>query len=73
MKNWESCNSVERDPEKVSGEWLFRDTRVTVSTFFENLKDGASIEQFIEWFPGVKRKQIEDVLDHEVESLKDSA
>ncbi len=71
MKNWESCKSVERNPDKVSGEWIFKDTRIPVSTLFENLKDGASIKQYLEWFPGVRRKQIEDVLDHEVESLKE--
>ncbi|TDI94295.1 MAG: hypothetical protein E2O77_01290 [Caldithrix sp.] len=29
------------------------------------MKDGASLEQFLEWFPGVKRSRIEAVLDFE--------
>ena len=43
--------------------------RVPLSALFENLKDGASIEQFLEWFPGVKRWQVETVLDHEAREL----
>lgn len=72
MEQWEDCNAVERYPDKVSGAWVFRDTRVPVSALFENLRDGASIDQFLEWFPGVKRAQIESVLDHEAMALLDS-
>ena len=72
MSNWESCDAVERHKEKVNGAWIFRGHRVPVSALFENLKDGASIEQFLEWFPGVERRQAESVLDHEVKMLADS-
>lgn len=63
------ARAIERDPEKVSGEWVFRGTRVPLSAFFENLKDGASIDEFLEWFPGVKREQVEAILDHEFAEL----
>ena len=72
MIAWEMCEAVERDPNKVSGVWVFRGTRIPVSALFENLKDGASTEQFLEWFPGVERWQVETVLDHEVKALADS-
>ncbi len=52
---------------------MFRGTRVPVAALFENLKDGASIEQFLEWFPGVERSQVESVLEYEVMTLVDSA
>ena len=65
--------TVDRNPAKVSGEWIFRDTRVPVSALFENLKDGVSIDEFLEWFPGVKREQVIAVLDHEIEELKKAA
>jgi len=39
---------------------------VPVSALFENLKAGASIDQFLEWFQGVDRWQVETVLDHEL-------
>ena len=72
MIAWEMCEAVEHDPNKVSGVWVFRGTRIPVSALFENLKDGASTEQFLEWFPGVERWQVETVLDHEVKALADS-
>ena len=49
MTNWETCPAIERHPGKLSGTWVFRGTRTPVSALFENLKDGASVEQF----PGV--------------------
>ena len=65
MDHWEACDAVERDPEKVSGAWVFRGTRVPVAALFENLRAGASISDFLKWFPGVEREQVEAVLDHE--------
>jgi uncharacterized protein (DUF433 family) len=56
---------LERSPDKVSGAWVFCGTRVPVAAFFENLKDGASVDQFLEWFPGVTRAQVEALLDYE--------
>ena len=69
MKDWSNCDAVERHSDRVSGAWVFRGTRVPVSALFENLKDGASIEQFLEWFPGVERSQVEAVLDYEMMAL----
>ncbi|MGD1908280.1 MAG: DUF433 domain-containing protein [Leptolyngbyaceae cyanobacterium] len=59
MDNGFLLKVLERNPDCVSGAWVFRGTRVPVAAFFENLKDGASIEQFIEWFPGVQQAQVE--------------
>ena len=68
-RDWHTCRAVEQIPGKVSGTWVFRGTRVPVRALFENLRDGASIEDFLSWFPGVQREQVEAVLDHELESL----
>ena len=73
MAVWNQCPAVERDPDKVSGAWLFRGTRVPVASLFENLRDGATAEQFLDWFPGVERWHVESVLDHETRSLRDAA
>lgn len=67
--DWNDCPVVERLPGKVSGEWLFRGTRVPVKALFENLEDGARIDDFLEWFPGVTREQVEAVLRHAERSL----
>ena len=64
MIDWSSCPAVERDPERVSGAWIFRGTRVPVAALFENLEDGASTSQFAEWLPGVTVEQIRAVLEH---------
>jgi uncharacterized protein (DUF433 family) len=69
MLNWSECSAVDRVPGKVSGVWLFKGTRVPVKALFENLESGATVEDFLEWFPGVKREQIEAVLDHAQRSL----
>jgi uncharacterized protein (DUF433 family) len=70
MMDWSSCTAVERDPEKVSGSWVFRETRVPVVALFENLEGGASIDDFLMWFPGVTREQVEAVLEYTIQSLK---
>ena len=69
MKQWETVEAVERDPDKVSGAWVFRGTRVPVAALFENLRDGATVDEFLEWFPGVERQQVEAVLDYELQTL----
>jgi uncharacterized protein (DUF433 family) len=69
MINWADCNAVERTSDKVSGAWVFKGTRVPVRALFENLEDGARIDDFLEWFPGVSRRQVEEVLRHAERSL----
>jgi uncharacterized protein (DUF433 family) len=68
MIDWSSCPVVESDPQRVSGAWVFRGTRVPVAALFENLEDGASAAQFVEWFPGVTLEQVRIVLDHAARS-----
>jgi uncharacterized protein (DUF433 family) len=70
MMNWSQCPAVERIPGKVSGAWLFKGTRVPVKALFENLESGATIDEFLEWFPGVTRAQAEAVLEHAQRSLE---
>jgi len=69
MLNWNDCPAVERSAAKVSGAWVFRGTRVPVRALFENLEAGARIDDFLDWFPGVKREQVESVLEHAERSL----
>ncbi|MBI2437984.1 MAG: DUF433 domain-containing protein [Lentisphaerae bacterium] len=62
--DWNSCPQVERQQGKVSGAWVFKGTRVPVRELFDNIEDGASVDDFLEWFPGVARSQVETVLEH---------
>lgn len=69
MLDWSECPAVERAAERVSGAWVFTGTRVPVRALFENLEEGASIDDFLEWFPGVTRDQVVAVLTHAEHSL----
>lgn len=69
MLDWSDCREVERVADKVSGAWVFRGTRVPVRALFENLESGATIDEFLEWFPGVTPEQVAAVLAHAEQSL----
>jgi uncharacterized protein (DUF433 family) len=69
MLDWRQCSAVERVPGKVSGAWVFKGTRVPVQALFENLEGGATVDQFLEWFPGVAREQALTVLKFAESSL----
>jgi uncharacterized protein (DUF433 family) len=71
MLDWTSCGAAERDPERVSGAWVFRGTRVPVKALFENLESGATVTEFLEWFPGVTKEQVAAVLAHAARSLSE--
>lgn len=70
MLDWSTCQAVERNTGVVSGAWVFRGTRVPVRALFDNLEDGATVAQFLEWFPGVTPEQVEAVLEHAARSLQ---
>lgn len=72
VTSWDNLDAVETLPEKVSGALVFRGTRVPVAALFENLRDGATVDQFLDWFPGVRRADVETVLNHEVALLTKS-
>jgi len=70
MIDWSQCPEVERNPAKVSGAWLFKGTRVPVKALFENLEGGATVDEFLDWFQGVERGQVDAVLEHAQRSLE---
>jgi uncharacterized protein (DUF433 family) len=67
--NWDQCLVVECSPDRVSGAWVFQGTRVPLKALFENLEDGATVDDFLNWFPGVRRDQIVAVLEFAGQSL----
>ena len=70
MIDWSTCPAVERDPQRVSGAWVFAGTRVPVAALFQNLEDGAQLSDFVKWFPGVTLEQAREVLEHAAGSLE---
>ncbi|MGA3043916.1 MAG: DUF433 domain-containing protein [Bryobacteraceae bacterium] len=66
--DWSQCAAVESIPGKVSGAWVFKDTRMPVSIMFENLEAGATIDEIMEWFH-LTREQVVTVLEFAARSL----
>ena len=61
--DWSQCQDVESVPGKLSGAWVLRGTRMPVSAILENLEGGASIDDIMDWFDGLDRKQVEAVIE----------
>jgi uncharacterized protein (DUF433 family) len=54
---------ISRDPDVHSGDVVFAGTRVPVDTLIDYLKNGQSVDDFLEGFPTVERWQVEGFLD----------
>ena len=72
MINWETCPAVGRTPGKVSGAWVFTGTRIPLYALYENLAGGATVKDFVEWFPGVDEVRVQSVLEHEAKLLRNA-
>ena len=68
--DWGTCPEVEQTPGKVSGAWVFTGTRIPLHALYENLACGATVSDFVEWFPGVDEQQVRAVLEHEAKMLR---
>jgi uncharacterized protein (DUF433 family) len=69
MLDWAQCAAVESVPEKLSGAWVFRGTRLPVAAVFANLEDGLTVDEIVKMFDGVKREQVNAVLEFAAQSL----
>ena len=49
---------ISRDPDIMGGTPVFAGTRVPVQTLLDYLEAGDSIDEFLEGFPSVTRKQV---------------
>ena len=67
--DWSQCPAVESVPGKVSGAWVLKGTRMPVSAIFENLEAGANIDDILEWFAGLDRTQVQQVIEFAARSL----
>jgi uncharacterized protein (DUF433 family) len=70
--DWSQCPAVESIPGRVSGAWVFRDSRMPVQLVFENLEDGMSIEEITEQYD-VTREQVKAVIEFAARSLDTAA
>jgi len=62
-----SCN-----PEIMGGTPVFAGTRVPVQTLLDYLEAGESIDDFLEGFPGVTRRQVIEFLEQAKDRLVES-
>ena len=69
LLDWSQCPEVESIPGKVSGAWVFRNTRMPVSIVFDNLEAGATIDEIVEWFD-VTPGQVKAVIEFAARSLE---
>jgi uncharacterized protein (DUF433 family) len=60
--DWSECPAVWRDAERMSGVWCFAQTRLPISTLFDHLALGRSIDEFIEWYPPMDVERVGDTL-----------
>ncbi len=70
MTNWDNCPAVERIPGKCSGAWVFTGTRIPLYALYENLAGGATVDEFVEWYPDVDAKQVCAVLEFQAQALR---
>lgn len=52
------------NPERMSGEPCFYGSRLPVSSLFENLEGGVSLDEWLDAFPSVTREQAIAVLEY---------
>jgi uncharacterized protein (DUF433 family) len=69
LLDWSQCPEVESIPGKVSGAWVFRNSRMPVKLVFENLEDGLSIGEITEQYD-VTPEQIRAVIEFAARSLE---
>ena len=69
LLDWSQCPAVESIPGKVSGAWVFTNTRMPVSIVFDNLEAGATIDEIVEWFD-VTPEQVKAVIEFAARSLE---
>ncbi|MGD0365097.1 MAG: DUF433 domain-containing protein [Bryobacteraceae bacterium] len=67
--DWSQCPAVESVPGKVSGAWVFRNTRMPVAAVFENLEDGVTIDELVDLYAGLTRDHVKAVLDFAARGL----
>ena len=70
MTYWTNCPALERNPRKISGAWAFTGTRTPLYALHENLAAGATITEFVKWFPDVSKQQVRAALEHKAAQLR---
>jgi len=57
-----NSNPVTSSPKVLGGTLVFQGTRVPAQALIDYLNDGFTLEQFLQYFPSVKKENAEDFL-----------
>jgi uncharacterized protein (DUF433 family) len=68
--DWARCAAVESVAGKLGGVWVLAGTRMPVSSIFENIEAGANIDELVDWFDGLDREQVKQVIRFAASSLE---
>ena len=69
IPDWSRCSAVERVAGKVSGAWIFTESRLPLWAMYSELAAGTAIDQFVDWYGG-NRPKVVAVLEHEADALR---
>lgn len=64
---------LSQNEDVMSGQLVFRGTRVPVSVLFENLRDGLPLDEILASYPTIPRAAAEAVLDFALQCVQDGA
>ena len=64
---------VSVNPDILGGKPVFAGTRVPLEALWNNLADGATLDEFLEWFPTVSREQAAAALQFTFRKLGEAA
>ena len=67
---WETSGIVELHTGGLSGRWVFAGTLLPIAELFENLNDGVTLDEFLDWYEGVERSDAEWVIARQIELLR---
>lgn len=68
--DWNACPGIWRNPKRMSGAWCFKRGRVPLSSLFENVGSGMTVEEFIDTFGGIDLQDVTAALRHISEQLR---
>ena len=66
-------NIIYSSPDIMGGTPVFKGTRVPIQTFLEYIEAGDTLDDFLEGFPTVKKKQVVSFLDEVKKLVKKAA
>ena len=72
MIDFDSFPAVERRPGSLSEVLVFKNSRLPLYVLFDHLVGGATVEEFMAWIPGPERSEIEQVLQHAANALREN-